>query len=106
MILELANHPITNEANAALVDRGVVIIPDILANAGGVVVSYFEWVQNQQGWYWSEEDVNAKLEQIMVAASEQVWETTQKLSTNLRVGAYALALERLLITVERRGMLN
>ncbi len=106
LILELANHPITSEADARLTARGTVIVPDILANAGGVVVSYFEWVQNQQNWYWSEADINSKLEAIMLGAAEQVWSIGQESGVDLRVAAYALALDRLAAAMTARGMVN
>ena len=106
IILELANHPVTNQADAMLAAREIIVIPDILANAGGVVVSYFEWVQNQQGWYWGESDVNSKLETIMLSAVDNVWREHQRLNTNLRVAAYAVALERLATCLRLRGMVN
>jgi len=104
LVVELANHPITNDADAILNQRGVTVAPDILANAGGVVVSYFEWVQNQQQWYWSEAEVNQRLVKIMQRSVNEVWQAATSRQTNLRVGAYVCALERLVTAADWRGM--
>lgn len=95
IILELANHPTTSDADAKLAQRNITIIPDILANAGGVAVSYFEWVQNQQHWYWEETEVNQKLAVLMTKAFNEVWALAQSHQVSLRVAAYILALNRL-----------
>ncbi len=105
-ILELANHPVTSEADEVLNQRGIAVIPDILANAGGVAVSYFEWVQNLEQYYWTEEVVNQGLKQLMTQAVNDVVEYQKKLNTNLRVAAFALALDRIVSTMRLRGMLN
>ncbi len=95
MILELANGPTTPEADDALFARGIPVVPDILANAGGVVVSTFEWEQNLKGEHWSEADVNARLQEIMSRETRAVLARAGELGTDLRRGAFVIALERL-----------
>jgi glutamate dehydrogenase (NADP+) len=103
MVVELANGPVTPPADAALHDRGVVVVPDVLANAGGVTVSYFEWVQNRQGWMWTAEEVRSRLEERMVTEAERIWAFAQDRGTSLRVAAYAQALERIGAAVDATG---
>lgn len=99
MIVELANAPITPEADEILEKNNIVIIPDILANAGGVLVSYFEQVQNTYNYYWSEEEVNKKLEEFMINAFNDVY----KENANLRTEAYYIAINRILASEKARG---
>lgn len=94
-VLELANGPTTNEADEILDRAGIAVIPDILANAGGVTVSYFEWVQNRQGYYWPEEEVHSKLKISMEKAATAVLDATEEFKTSLRTGAYISALKRI-----------
>jgi len=103
LVAEGANGPTTPEAHEILVERGVVVIPDILANAGGVSVSYLEWVQNRMGYYWSEEEVDKKLETVMTSAFRDVYETSKKYETDLRTAAYILALSRVYDAMKALG---
>lgn len=93
-VVELANGPTTPEADEILKDKGVLIVPDVLANAGGVTVSYFEWDQNVKGEHWSEADVLQKLEKIMVDSFNEVWETKERYSVDMRTAAFVKAIER------------
>lgn len=105
VILELANGPTTPEADAKLFKRGIPVVPDILANAGGVTGSYFEWVQNLSGYAWTEKEVLAKLKPIMVDSFDAVWAMSTKHKANLRVGAYMVGLERIVRAMKLRGRL-
>lgn len=96
IIVEMANGAITPEAEMILIKRGITVIPDVLANAGGVVVSYFEWLQNMHGETWTKEKVESKLHSIMVTAYKDVASTAKKYKTSLRMGAYIVALRRIL----------
>ncbi len=102
VVLELANGPTTPEAHAALTTRGITVIPDVLANAGGVVVSYFEWQQNMKHETWNLEQVNMKLEAVMTAAYHEVAEKSKQHDTDLRTGAFVLALERIVEALKKR----
>ncbi|KKU48630.1 glutamate dehydrogenase [Candidatus Uhrbacteria bacterium RIFCSPHIGHO2_12_FULL_46_13] len=102
IVLELANGPTTPEADEKLRRRKIVVVPDILANAGGVTVSYFEWVQNKQGLYWTEAEVLQKLEPIMRQSFDAIWDRHLKYKTTLRVAAFILALERLQNSIKAR----
>lgn len=95
VVLELANGPTTPEADAKLFKKGIVLVPDVLANAGGVTVSYFELVQNLQQYYWTEKEVLEKLKPIMVKSLSDVWSTAKQHSTDLRTAAYVVALKRI-----------
>lgn len=103
LIVELANGPTTREADEILDEKGIFLIPDILANAGGVTVSYFEWVQNRAGSYWSQEEVFEKLEMIMLQEFENVYEIKENKHVDMRTAAYILALERISRTIAARG---
>ncbi|MFH2020726.1 MAG: Glu/Leu/Phe/Val dehydrogenase [archaeon] len=103
LIIELANGPVTPEADTILEKKGVYIVPDILANAGGVTVSYFEWGQNLSGYYWSEEEVLEKLEKKMRQSFKEVYFEADKNKTSLRNGAYILAIKRVLEAERLRG---
>ncbi|HSR88854.1 MAG TPA: Glu/Leu/Phe/Val dehydrogenase [Candidatus Udaeobacter sp.] len=103
LIIELANGPITQEGDEVLTKAGVVVVPDILANAGGVAVSYFEQVQNAYGYYWEEADVLEKLEKIMISSFAEVWNRKEKYNSDMRMGAYALAIERIAQAIKDRG---
>ena len=103
VVFELANGPTTPEADVKLAKRKVIVVPDVLANAGGVTVSYFELVQNIQQYYWNEREVIAKLKPIMVTAFRQIWQRAEQLKVPLRTAAYVIALERIGQAIEARG---
>lgn len=105
VIVEGANGPTTIEADAILQNKGVTVVPDILANAGGVIVSYFEWVQNIQSLMWEEEEINRAQEKIMIRAFNSVWDCAVKTEAPLRKGAYMVALDRLVRARRIRGQL-
>ncbi|GIN74898.1 glutamate dehydrogenase [Bacillus sp. J14TS2] len=92
IVVEAANGPTTEEATRILTDKGVLLVPDVLASAGGVTVSYFEWVQNNQGYYWTEEEVNEKLTVKLVEAFENVYHTAETRKINMRLAAYMVGL--------------
>jgi glutamate dehydrogenase (NAD(P)+) len=104
LIVEGANGPTTPDADAILAERGVTVVPDILANAGGVIVSYFEWVQGLQSFFWDEYDINGKLERILVGAFERVWALAEERRLPLRTAAYLLAVERVAEASMIRGL--
>ena len=104
IIVEGANGPTTVGGDKILEDNGIVVVPDILANAGGVTVSYFEWVQNLQHFRWEEEEVNRRLENIMIKAFNDVWTTAEKAGTSLRMGAYMVAVDRIVTASKMRGI--
>jgi glutamate dehydrogenase (NAD(P)+) len=104
MVVEAANGPTTPEADDIFHQRGVTLIPDILANAGGVTVSYFEWVQDLQSFFWEEKEINGRLTKIMQSAYEQVDELAREHHTTLRMGAYCLAVKRVADATSVRGI--
>lgn len=103
IVVEAANAPTMFEADAVFAERGITIVPDILANAGGVTVSYFEWVQNLQQFRWELADVNDKLERRMTAAFRAVADKAAQHHTTLRQGAFLLALDRVAVATRLRG---
>lgn len=104
ILCEGANGPTTPVADEILAEKGVFVIPDILANAGGVTVSYFEWVQDRQGFFWNEELVNTRLEELMVSNFGQVVSYAAKHSVNNRIAAYMLAIDRVAFAIKLRGI--
>jgi glutamate dehydrogenase (NAD(P)+) len=104
VVSEGANGPTTPDAHRHLHDRGVFVIPDILANAGGVTTSYFEWVQDRHGYFWTEDEVNQRLEAKMVEAFQDVLDTALRYKTDLRTGAYIVAINRVATVTRMRGM--
>jgi len=113
LVVELANGPTTPEADKILQEKGVIVLPDVLANAGGVTVSYFEWVQNKMGYYWTEEEIDDKLEKIMSKAFKEVYQTAKQLTLegtfktkqpiNLRTAAYVTAVKKIFEAMRALG---
>lgn len=103
LLVEAANGPTTTIATEILTKRGIMIVPDVLASAGGVVVSYFEWVQNNQGYYWTEEEVNERLHKILVDSFHNVYRTSQEKKVDMRLSAYMVGLKRMAEAVKWRG---
>ena len=104
MVIEGANGPTTPEADDILQDKGVLVVPDVIANAGGVTVSYFEWVQDFSSFFWSEDEINQRLVKIMKDAFAAVWQTAQQHKVSLRTATFIVACTRILHARELRGL--
>ena len=104
IVVEGANGPTTPEAEAILAERGVVVVPDVLANAGGVTVSYFEWVQDFSSFFWSEDEINQRLERIMAEAFAAIWQLAEDRKLSLRTAAFVIACSRVLEARAIRGL--
>jgi len=104
VILEGANGPTTPEADEVLKERGIIVVPDILANAGGVCVSYFEYIQDIHSYFWKLDRINTELESIMVSTFEEVYQLSVKRNVTLRTAAYIIAISRLARAIELRGI--
>ena len=102
-IFEVANGPINSDADKILAERGIYVFPDILVNAGGVTVSYFEWVQNRSGWYWTLDEVNQRLQAKMQEEADRVWQISKDINIDLRTAAYVHALKRLGTALDAKG---
>ncbi|WP_412759006.1 Glu/Leu/Phe/Val family dehydrogenase [Neobacillus cucumis] len=103
IVVEAANGPTTLEATTILTERGVLLVPDILASAGGVTVSYFEWVQNNQGYYWSEEEVAEKLAKVMIKSFDTIYETSETHQVDMRLAAYMVGIRKVAEASSFRG---
>jgi glutamate dehydrogenase (NAD(P)+) len=104
VVAEGANGPTTPEANNVLYDRGIFVVPDILANSGGVTASYFEWVQDRHGYFWTEKEVNDRLEDKMCQAFDAVLKASMKYKVDMRTAAYVVAIDRVAVVTRMRGM--
>ena len=104
LILEAANGPVTPDADAILERKGIMVVPDVVANAGGVTVSYFEWVQDLQSFFWDEDEINARLEKVMHRTFGEVWESAHEHNASLRHGAYFQAIKRVAEATLDRGI--
>jgi glutamate dehydrogenase (NAD(P)+) len=104
LVLEGANGPTVPVADDILAERGVLVVPDVICNAGGVTVSYFEWVQDFSSFFWTEDEINVRLDKIMVDALKKIWDTADKYKITLRTATFAVACERILTAREERGL--
>ncbi|HEV8313891.1 MAG TPA: Glu/Leu/Phe/Val dehydrogenase [Burkholderiaceae bacterium] len=104
LVLEGANGPTLPEADDVLADRGILVVPDVICNAGGVTVSYFEWVQDFSSFFWTEDEINLRLDKIMVGALKKIWDTADRHHITLRTATFAVACERILAAREERGL--
>ncbi|RZJ13509.1 MAG: Glu/Leu/Phe/Val dehydrogenase [Rubrivivax sp.] len=104
LVLEGANGPTTPDGEAVLADRGIVVVPDVIANAGGVTVSYFEWVQDFSSFFWTEDEINVRLDKIMIGALKNIWDTRDQHNIPLRTAAFTVACTRVLQAREERGL--
>jgi glutamate dehydrogenase (NAD(P)+) len=104
LVLEGANGPTLPAADDILHDRGVLVVPDVICNAGGVTVSYFEWVQDFSSFFWTEDEINLRLDKIMVGALKRIWETADRHKISLRTATFAVACERILMARQERGL--
>ena len=104
LVLEGANGPTLPQADDVFADRGVLVMPDVICNAGGVTVSYFEWVQDFSSFFWSEDEINVRLDKIMVEALRKIWDTANRHKVSLRTATFAVACERILLARQERGL--
>lgn len=104
LVLEGANGPTYPDADDVLGQRNIIVVPDVLCNAGGVTVSYFEWVQDMSSYFWTEDEINARLDKLMIQAVDDVWKKAQEKSCTMRTAAYILACERILKARKERGI--
>jgi glutamate dehydrogenase (NAD(P)+) len=104
LVLEGANGPTHSAADDILADRGILVVPDVICNAGGVTVSYFEWVQDFSSFFWSEDEINMRLDKIMVGALKKIWDTADRHRISLRTATFAVACERILTARMERGL--
>ncbi|MFN9102266.1 MAG: Glu/Leu/Phe/Val family dehydrogenase [Betaproteobacteria bacterium] len=104
LVLEGANGPTVPVADDILAERGVLVVPDVICNAGGVTVSYFEWVQDFSSFFWTEDEINVRLDKIMIGALKRIWETADRHRITLRTATFAVACQRILTAREERGL--
>ena len=104
VVIEGANGPTTPDGDAVLADRGIIVVPDVIANAGGVTVSYFEWVQDFSSFFWTEDEINVRLDKILVGAFKGIWDTAEQHKIPLRTAAFTVACTRVLEAREERGL--
>jgi glutamate dehydrogenase (NADP+) len=102
-VAEVANGPVVGEVDERLHERGIVVLPDVLVNAGGVTVSYFEWVQNRQGYPWTLDEVRSRLEEVLTRAFDETWHIVEHEKVSARAATYRLALRRIAEAIRSQG---